>query len=111
MEHRLRRKQLNSGTNASFSTYLKEIQEKRKEDTFFLRKKRKKKKKNNKFKKKKRDFSKTREKRKRGPNEVPPETKRNVTRNLLEAIEAKQNRIPSNPEKKKKRKKRENEEK
>ena len=34
MEHRLRRKQLNSGTNASNQTYLKEIQEERKEDTF-----------------------------------------------------------------------------
>ena len=34
MEHRLRRKQLNSDTNASNITYLKEIEEKRKEDTF-----------------------------------------------------------------------------
>ena len=34
MEHRLRRKQLNSDTNASNKTYLKEIQEKRKEETF-----------------------------------------------------------------------------
>ena len=33
MEHRLRRKQLNSDTNASKKTYLKEIQEKRKEET------------------------------------------------------------------------------
>ena len=39
MEHRLRRKQLNSDTNASNKTYLKEIQEKRKEETFFFRKK------------------------------------------------------------------------
>ena len=38
MEHRLRRKQLNSDTNASNKTYLKEIQEKRKEETFFFRK-------------------------------------------------------------------------
>ena len=38
MEHRLRRKQLNSDTNASNKTHLKEIQEKRKEETFFLRK-------------------------------------------------------------------------
>ena len=36
MEHRLRRKQLNSDTNASNKKYLKEIQEKRKEDTFFF---------------------------------------------------------------------------
>ena len=43
MEHRLRRKQLNSDTNASNKTYLKEIQEKRKEDTFFFRKKEKRK--------------------------------------------------------------------
>ena len=42
MEHRSRRKQLNSDTNASNKTYLKEIQEKRKEETFFLRKKQKK---------------------------------------------------------------------
>ena len=34
MEHRLRRKQLNSDTNASNKTYLKEIQEKRKEEIF-----------------------------------------------------------------------------
>ena len=34
MEHRLRRKQLNSDTNASNKKYLKEIQEKRKEKTF-----------------------------------------------------------------------------
>ena len=34
MEHRLRRKQLNSDTNASNKTYLKEIQEQRKEETF-----------------------------------------------------------------------------
>ena len=34
MEHRLRRKQLNSDTNASNKKYLKEIQEKRKEETF-----------------------------------------------------------------------------
>ena len=39
MRHRLRRKQSNSDTNASNKTYLKEIQEKRKEETFFLRKK------------------------------------------------------------------------
>ena len=36
MEHRLRRKQLNSDTNASNKTYLKEIQEKRKEENFFF---------------------------------------------------------------------------
>ena len=34
MEHRLRRKQLNSDTNASKKKYLKEIQEKWKEETF-----------------------------------------------------------------------------
>ena len=34
MEHRLRRKQLNSDTNASNKIYLKEIKEKRKEETF-----------------------------------------------------------------------------
>ena len=34
MEHRLRRKQLNSDTNASNETFLKEIQEQRKEETF-----------------------------------------------------------------------------
>ena len=34
MEHRLRRKQSNSDTNASNKTYLKETQEKRKEETF-----------------------------------------------------------------------------
>ena len=38
MEHRLRRKQINSDTNASNKSYLKEIQEKRKEETFFFRK-------------------------------------------------------------------------
>ena len=38
MEHRLRRKQLNSDTNASNKTYLKEIQEQRKEETFLFRK-------------------------------------------------------------------------
>ena len=36
MEHRLRRKQLNSDTDASNKTYLKEIQEKRKEEPFFF---------------------------------------------------------------------------
>ena len=39
MEHRLRRKQLNSDTTASNKTYLKEIQEKKKRRNFFLRKK------------------------------------------------------------------------
>ena len=34
MEHRLRRKQLNSDTNVSIKKYLKEIREKRKEETF-----------------------------------------------------------------------------
>ena len=34
MEHRLRRKQLNSDPKASNKTYLEEIQEKRKEETF-----------------------------------------------------------------------------
>ena len=38
MEHRLRRKQLNSDTNASNKKYLKEIQEKRKDETFSLKK-------------------------------------------------------------------------
>ena len=42
MEHRLRRKQLNSDTNASNKTYMTEMQEKRKGETFFLRKKEKK---------------------------------------------------------------------
>ena len=51
MEHRLRRKQLNSDTNASNKTYLQEIQEKRQEETFFLRKiKKKEKPKSNKMK-------------------------------------------------------------
>ena len=39
MEHRLRRKQLNSDTNASNKKDLKEIQEKRKEETFSSEKK------------------------------------------------------------------------
>ena len=43
MEHRPRRKQLNSDTNASNKKYLKEIQEKRKEGTFFFRKMKKRK--------------------------------------------------------------------
>ena len=43
MEHRLRRKNLNSDTNASKKKYLKEIQEKSKEETFFFRNKWKKK--------------------------------------------------------------------
>ena len=43
MEHRLRRKQLNSDTNANNKTYLKEVQEKRKEETFFMRKMKKRK--------------------------------------------------------------------
>ena len=38
MEHRLRKKQLNSDTSASNKTYLKEIQEKRREDTFLQKK-------------------------------------------------------------------------
>ena len=41
MEHRLRRKQLNSDTNASNKTYLKEVQEKKEEETFFFGKMRK----------------------------------------------------------------------
>ena len=39
MEHRLRRKQLNSDTNASNETYLKEIQEERKKKRHFSEKK------------------------------------------------------------------------
>ena len=46
MEHRLRRKQLNSDTNASNKSYLKEIQEKKKRRNFFLRKMKKRKMKN-----------------------------------------------------------------
>ena len=38
MEHRLRRKQLNSDIDASNKKYLKEIQEKRKEETFIRKK-------------------------------------------------------------------------
>ena len=41
MEHRPRRKQLNSDIDASNQTYLKEIQEKRKEGTFLQKKKEK----------------------------------------------------------------------
>ena len=41
MEHRLRRKQLNSDTNASNKKYLKEIEEKRKAETFSSEKMRK----------------------------------------------------------------------
>ena len=52
MEHRLRRKQLNSDANASNNTYLKEIQEK-KEETFFLRKMKREKEKKEKVKKRK----------------------------------------------------------
>ena len=55
MEHRLRRKHLNSDTNASEKKYLKEIQQKSKEETFFFRK-------NEKIKRKKKD--KKREKKK-----------------------------------------------
>ena len=43
MKHRLRRKHLNSDTNASNKKYLKEIQEKRKEETFSSEKKEKRK--------------------------------------------------------------------
>ena len=50
-EHRLRRKQLNSDTNASIKKYLKEIQEKRKEDTFFSGKMKKENEKHKKIKK------------------------------------------------------------
>ena len=46
MEHGLWRKQFNSDSYASNKTYLKEIQEKRKEETFFFRKNEKKKMKN-----------------------------------------------------------------
>ena len=42
MEHRLRRKQLNSDTNASNKKYLKEIQETREEETFSSEKRKKK---------------------------------------------------------------------
>ena len=45
MEHRLRRKHLNSDTNVSNKTYLKELQEKRKEETFFGGKRKEKKRK------------------------------------------------------------------
>ena len=41
MEHRLRRKQLNSDTNASIKKKLKEMQEKGKEGTFSSGKKKK----------------------------------------------------------------------
>ena len=51
--------------------HLKEIQEKRKEETIFLRKNEKEKEKENKKKKKRKGKSK---KRKRGLREVPPET-------------------------------------
>ena len=38
MEHRLRRKQLNSDTYASIKKYLKEIQEKKRRNFFLLKK-------------------------------------------------------------------------
>ena len=104
MEHRLRRKQLNSDTTASDTTYLKEIQEKEKKTlflekirkekekyqrkkqkkTFFIRNKKKKKKKKRKIKKRrtrskkknKQKEEKRRNKRKRDPKGVPPETER-----------------------------------
>ena len=48
MEHRPRRKHLNSDTDASNKKYLKEIQEKRKWETFFFLKKKNEKRKNEK---------------------------------------------------------------
>ena len=100
--------QLNSDTNVSNKTYLKEIQEKRKEETFSSGKNEKRKCKIKRYKRffffLKKIFG--QEKRK---EEVRSETaqkndffKRNVTRNL-EAIEAK-NRISSKPRKRKKKK-------
>ena len=66
MEHRLRRKQSKSDTNASIKTFLKEIQEKRKEDTLILRKKV--------FLEKQRKTNRQEKQKKRLPKEVPPET-------------------------------------
>ena len=51
MEHRLRRKQLNSDTNTRNRKYLKEIQEKRKEETFSSEKMKKENEKHQKIKK------------------------------------------------------------
>ena len=99
MEHRLRRKQLISDTDASCKTYLKEIQEQRQEETFLWRKNEKMKK-NIKDKRKKRGKKRREKKGKEGPERYTPRRlkknallffkKRNVTRNL-EAIEAKKN--------------------
>ena len=82
MEHRLRKKQLNSDANASNNKYLKEIQEKRKEDTLSSEKIKKRKMKNikkskneemnKKNEKKQQKFGEKKwEKRKRGPKGVP----------------------------------------
>ena len=92
MEHRLRRRQLNSDTNATNKTYLKEIQEKRKEETFFFRKK-------------------------EGPKRYLPRRLKNIffKKKSQEIFGTKENRISSNPEnkkeKEKKRGKKKNEEK
>ena len=53
MERRLRRKQLNSDTNASNETYLKEVQEKKKKKPFLQEKRKNKKKRKRKEKNKK----------------------------------------------------------
>ena len=68
MEHRLRRKQLNSDTNASNKTTLKEIQEKRKQETLFWRKNEKKKK----FEEEKEHKNGREKKGKEGPKACPP---------------------------------------
>ena len=68
MEHRLRRKQLNSDTYAGNKTYLKAIQ--KKEQSFFLQKKRKKKMTN--IKKPKKSKKNTRKKGKEGPERYSP---------------------------------------
>ena len=115
MEHRLRRKQFNSDTNASNKKYLKEIQEKRKEETFSSEKMKKIK---SKRKDQKREKKKEGKKEKRGPKgrgtHLPRWAQklifhiRTVKRNRNE-IDAKKKSDFQHPTKKKKMKMKENE--
>ena len=100
MEHRLRRKQLNSDSNASNKTYLKEIQEKRKEEKRLKNQKMKigtknaKKMKNKKQEKRQRNGRKKKEEKKgKKPQRVPPEMGRKI--DFLRNVQRNRNEIES----------------
>ena len=109
MEHRLRRRQLNSETIASNKTYLKETQEKRKAETFFFLRKWKKEKEifSKKRKEKYRQEKKKEKRAQRGTSRDGSKTKKFFWKEMLQEIskQSRPKKLDFEQPRKKKRKK------